>query len=483
VAAIGITVFSTTQSLALLRRRRRAGADSTIGSRAAAAMGLGFDEHAWADTGSGSDTWAIGIPADARTPAAADHSSSTGIGSRAAAEMGFGEDEVTEEAGTAAAAAAALSTGTAAAGEACAAESKECEPTDGGGASAAAAERARTTSPALEFEQRDPPSLKILTQNVWCHYPMSFVPGKQCRHALRGRNINERLDILAEHIAEEKYDIVFIQELFIQKMWPFTSENRDNFRFFAEKLRQAGLIYRTNPEESLDDSRYVGQNAGVAIFSRWPMKDHDSQDFEKTAESMNTKGFVTTVVEVPVLEPEKRSPSMHEGGAGGGARAAVQRQRSFSTTYDGPKISIQIVSAHLDARHWPSKQAQVTQIKDYFLAIKAQRQAEDDTRLIICGDLNICPQQIWDDGSQYDHLISEFSHLGLTDLWSAGESERIPTEGVGTSKAGTLDHIFYEPPLWKEVLSKNRVLITKKEGSGAGKSISDHYGLEVELAL
>ena len=52
-------------------------------------------------------------------------------------------------------------------------------------------------------------SFRILTQNVWCHYPMSFL--KQCPRAMPGRNTLQRLDVHAEHCSREQYDIVAIQ--------------------------------------------------------------------------------------------------------------------------------------------------------------------------------------------------------------------------------------------------------------------------------
>ena len=273
-------------------------------------------------------------------------------------------------------------------------------------------------------------SLRLLTQNVWCHYPMSFVKG--CAHAMPGWDCAGRLRRLAAHVAAAGCDVVCVQELFLLRLWPL-ADNSCNFDLFAGLMAAAGLEHHTDPRGSLRPDRWLGQNSGVAIFSRHPLEACEAVDFEATAEAANTKGFVVADVRV--------------------------RCRT-----------VRLVSAHCDARDWPAKAAQIAQLALHL----ASRQAEVPCdAVLVCGDFNVCPQTRdaggYDDGQQYLHLTAKLGRLDLQDLWAPAESE--PTEG-----RATLDHIFLNAAAW-EVGSK-RVARVQSE---AGLAVSDHHGLEVEL--
>ena len=171
---------------------------------------------------------------------------------------------------------------------------------------------------------RPPAGLKLLTQNVWCHYPASFNPLRQMpstppheddqpadpmvgfqlsNKAMPGYLCRKRLRLLAQHVLAGQYDVICIQELFIWKAWPIGA-GRGNFDYFARMLSaagkdmsktlsriaadcvcarftirscarldteskkhlSAGLPHHTDPLASLRKSRWVGQNSGVAIF-------------------------------------------------------------------------------------------------------------------------------------------------------------------------------------------------------------------------
>ena len=71
---------------------------------------------------------------------------------------------------------------------------------------------------------------KLLTHNVWCHIPMSYL--KQPYHAMPGSRFQERLRLFARHCAAIKYDVVAVQELFLWKLWPLPV-GRSNFDLLA----------------------------------------------------------------------------------------------------------------------------------------------------------------------------------------------------------------------------------------------------------
>ena len=120
-----------------------------------------------------------------------------------------------------------------------------------------------------------------------------------------------------------------------------------------------------------------------------------------------------------------------------------------------------MVSVHLDARDWGAKQKQIKQLVQHLGA------KDDSVEQLVMGDYNVCPQHIYDDGSQWSFLTKQMEGIGLEDLWSGDQCE--PTEGQGT-----LDHIFWRP-LGRTVISKRVVRVTEPH---SGLSVSDHYGIE-----
>ena len=125
---------------------------------------------------------------------------------------------------------------------------------------------------------------------------MSFACWAQCETAMPGSQMSARLDVLAAHIAAASYDIVCIQELFLWKLC--CCEGSANFTSFRQQLHEAGLVYHTNPHESLVGV-CCGQNAGVVVFSRFPIIETQTVGFRKTAERLNAKGFVVADVQLP----------------------------------------------------------------------------------------------------------------------------------------------------------------------------------------
>ena len=273
-------------------------------------------------------------------------------------------------------------------------------------------------------------TFRLLTHNVWCHYPMSFL--KQCGHAMAGYQFEQRLRLLAKHCAATPYDVIAVQELFLWQLWPLPI-GRANFDLLARLLGEAGYRHHTDPWASLHAARWAGQNSGVAIFSRHPLETHESVKWARSAEWDTTKGFVCADVRL----------------AGGRV--------------------VRIVNAHMDGQAWSAKREQICQLATYLASFPLH----EFTELLVCGDMNVCPQTYadggYDEGLQYSHLVTELSRLGLTSAWAPHESE-------ATHERATLDHVFLRPDRWR-ILSKQLVRVENE----CGKSVSDHLGLALDL--
>jgi endonuclease/exonuclease/phosphatase family metal-dependent hydrolase len=197
-----------------------------------------------------------------------------------------------------------------------------------------------------------PSTLTVVTQNLWCHYPMSLL--KQEAGVMPGKSFEERLLLFSEYVKDNTVDVVVVQELFVFRMGPFYTNH--NFTTFAQAMRDCGLTECTDPSLSMH-ARLLGQNSGVAIFSKWPLLNSCSFEFESTGEPLNSKGFVC-------------------------AEIAMARNRKAY-----------VMSAHLDARSFSHKEKQILQISKHLKA--KQQQAVDNEQLlefVVCGDWNLCPE-------------------------------------------------------------------------------------------
>jgi endonuclease/exonuclease/phosphatase family metal-dependent hydrolase len=271
-----------------------------------------------------------------------------------------------------------------------------------------------------------PASLRLLSHNVWCHYPATLLSPKDGVQS--GWDFLGRLRALADHVEGGGYDVVLLQELFIMKAWLVGTTR--NFEYFLDRMRKAGLVHCTDPTASLHGDRLWGQNSGVVIFSRHRVHSCRNVDFAFTSEGNNTKGFVAVTVE--------SSSGM-----------------------------LRFVCAHLDSRSLTSQQRQVQQLVEQ---VDAWDRTDPCVATTVCADFNIC-RHGFDDGAQYRFLAAQMSRTGLSDLYA-------PSEEPGTSDGGrtTVDHVFINrgtcTPLHREV-----VVVA----NDAGLTASDHYGIAATL--
>lgn len=305
------------------------------------------------------------------------------------------------------------------------------------GAVVAAAAAPQPQSPTATTDR-----VRVLTQNLWCHYPLSIV--KPFAGAQPGWAFKARIDGFGEHVREAGYDVVLLQEVFLFKLGPFGTTA--NFEYAAAAMSRAGLRYYTDPLESMSPARWFGQNSGLVIFSRHPILASVSENMV-TSEGNNTKGYVTATVRL--------------GGTG---------------------PAVRFVCTHLDSRNDHSRRAQVVQLCDRLVSMHQQ---QPEVPSVVAGDFNVCPQVLgrggYDDGGQYHHLATNVGRVGLRDLYSAQESE-------ATQEEATLDHIFLAlagaggaaptGPAWRVV---DRRIVTV--ANSAGLMVSDHRGVAAVLDL
>ena len=336
------------------------------------------------------------------------------------------------------------------------------------------------------------PRLRVLTYNVWCHYPMSFL--KQPSRVMWGFQCQARLALLAQHIVEAQYDVVCLQELFLLRVGPWGAAMRANWDFVVARLAIGGYRWCNEPRDSGGASgggggggggrwAAAGQNSGCAVFSRHELLRCESVGFARTSEGFNAKGFVIA---------DFRLPLAVASGVGGQGQGQGRGQGQL----------VRVVCTHLDARDWGSKRAQIEQLAAHLLHRSPlsplsrcaaagkeesgevqegggeEEQVEQEAAvLVVCGDFNVCPQVLgeggYDDGAQYEFLVGVLgaAPLGLADAWTPAESE--PTEDEAT-----LDHVFLNKSACK-VVGKSVVRITNEENY----AISDHLGLAVEIDI
>jgi len=253
---------------------------------------------------------------------------------------------------------------------------------------------------------------KILTWNIWCHYLVK-APKRQ-----------SRLEKIVEYLKEQSYDIICIQELFTLKIFGlFTKSNE--IEWFIDALKDLGYKYHTNPNDTIP--LFFGQNSGLLILSKKPIKESNSGIFTNASitEYSNNKGFVCSTIEI------------NEG------------------------VEICICTAHLDA-HSNVKLAQVKQIQE-----SLQKYYEEGKPIIVVGDFNICPRAM---SNLYQILSDEFSKIGLVDI--VNQNQRTHYYGA------TLDHFFISKELIKADDIKGDLIKDDELGM-----LSDHYALGTTIYI
>uniref|UniRef100_A0A7S4N9Q1 Endonuclease/exonuclease/phosphatase domain-containing protein n=1 Tax=Paramoeba aestuarina TaxID=180227 RepID=A0A7S4N9Q1_9EUKA len=290
-----------------------------------------------------------------------------------------------------------------------------------------------------------PPSLRVLSHNVWAHY---LVPAPGRLRRLRG---------LLKHIeeAQPKYDLVLLQELFLFQLGPFCLSNE--VEEFCSKMFELGFIYQSRPTESLRGGilanilpMFPVQNSGLAIFSRYPLQSSTFEKFEDTAELLNNKGILHTQV-------------------------------SF---HDHPLVNV--ITIHMDSRR-RSQMSQLSQIQRKLGSIPSNQS------VIIAGDFNM---------SLHPVVSSATSARGS--LRSVFDGERATTYNISNTRkllgyinqltcgwlfpvvfssyknSRGIDHMFVSERVFSP--QRGKACIVGFEVPGSNEKVSDHMGLDVIMS-
>ena len=330
-------------------------------------------------------------------------------------------------------------------------------------------------------------SLRVATQNVWCHYLAT--PTRQMferrrsgeRSGVADDRINglrywKRLDLLARHLASVA-DVVVVQELFMLRLGPIVISH--NVRRFVALMEDLGFPYQSDPNATL--LSWAGQNCGVMIFSRFPMVACHAEAFRRTDEIPSSKGFVDVVIEIPAI---------NSGETG---------------------MRVRVLGTHFDARSWPAKLSQLWQVADRLSAERLEFTRSEcrpwevaavgrHTPTIVCGDFNICPQLAgaggYDDGTAFSTLRGALLAAGLVHAWSASPSRGDASDAadVGaeptaddeafplTEGRATLDHVWISQPSGNGLRLIARDVVAVFESPGHLLA-SDHLGLVVTVSI
>lgn len=248
--------------------------------------------------------------------------------------------------------------------------------------------------------------VKVLSLNVYSHYLVS------------APNRGERLKCIADIIIEKDFDIICIQELFLLKIG-FTTVSK-HLDIFSQTLKEAGYNH-TIPTESLP--RFLGQNCGLLIFSKFPILSSHSEifDYSSLTEYPNNKGFISIDIEI------NNKP-------------------------------IVVCTTHLDAHSPQSRLPQLEQIFNYL-----KKRKDENNQILLMGDLNIPTNS-----SEYLHLEDTCKQLGLRDVVHI---EKTHIYGA------TLDHLFISNDF-----SLNKKAASFWESPTIGM-LSDHAAMEFSLQL
>lgn len=280
--------------------------------------------------------------------------------------------------------------------------------------------------------------LRILSMNVWCHYPMSVV--KQSKDTMWGFSFRKRLQLLISAIAKNKYDIVCVQELFVAKLGPLTLNG--NLLYMIQEMQKCGLVFSTTAAATKSTPRFIGQNSGLVIFSRFPIIDICTHTYKSTAEFGTTKGCVSVVV----------APD--------------------------PMTRVRVVNTHMNARSKTVKEAQVRELVAFIKTHNTRKPTTTPstgivTATIVCGDFNVCPQPVYDDGSEYKFLQTQM----LDELELKNACPAKIAEMKFTCESATLDHIFISDVLHVQQFETIDIRNTNK------LRVSDHLGVSATLSV
>ena len=264
-------------------------------------------------------------------------------------------------------------------------------------------------------------TLKVLTQNIWCHYIAPV-----------GSNVDTRLKAFIQ--AARSYDIVLMQELFVLKMGFYDRTHLANLA--VEEFKLVGFKYHTSFYKTAP--MCFGQSSGVVIFSRLPITRAHHVVFSDVGEHFTNKGFVWAEI-------------LHN------------------------KRTVNVCSLHMDAFEPTLRHKNLYQIDDYFRKpVESKGTNAVSPCQIIGGDFNIravLKKKYKNEAEmkqEYPRLVKFLKPL--VDVFPA-DTPTMPKSGH------RLDYIFIDPSY--KVKGKK----VEKFKTSSGQPVSNHYALGVQLQL
>eukprot|EP00931_Biecheleriopsis_adriatica_P122855 TRINITY_DN97901_c0_g1_i1.p1 TRINITY_DN97901_c0_g1~~TRINITY_DN97901_c0_g1_i1.p1 ORF type:complete len:334 (+),score=62.78 TRINITY_DN97901_c0_g1_i1:48-1049(+) len=275
--------------------------------------------------------------------------------------------------------------------------------------------------------------VRLLCQNVW----NSFFAGGPDRVA--------RLIALQEFVHQNNIDVLVTQEMFSFAFGPFVDAGE--VRMFGERMGEVGLVYQTSPLASLP---LLGQNSGLAIYSRFPIVEESHGTFNQRR-AVSAKGWQEVAIELE-SEEERQVPKR-----------------------------LMLINTHLEHAH-SQEWRDVRRDQCQQLAGRAAHLHErGDEFLAVLGDFNICEHAPWqkhgDGTSEYEVLRQVLRSSGCQeDLFGGGS--QVPTmRSMPDAPPFAPDHFFASGRL-RERIHQASVIDTRGRD---GCAISDHFGLLIEL--
>ncbi len=82
-----------------------------------------------------------------------------------------------------------------------------------------------------EVIEEVPITFKLLTHNLWCHY-LTNAPNKQ-----------HRMEHFVRRIAEDQYDVILLQELFVMRIFGMLLAEQVQ-KYVEDELKKIGYIHK-----------------------------------------------------------------------------------------------------------------------------------------------------------------------------------------------------------------------------------------------
>lgn len=237
-------------------------------------------------------------------------------------------------------------------------------------------------------------------------------------------SLEERIECLAEGIND--FDIVLIQEAYVLNAGVAVITKCATLMVAA--MTKRGFRYRTSIADFT--APYVGQSGGIVIFSRIPLVKTTSRSYLNYSilQVTDYRGFVV-------------------------GEFSVNSQRLY------------VVNTHLDPH---GVNARLSQARELAAALQ---EFNSDSHFIVAGDFNIDNHHptTSEKSDEYQQLLKIMRQVGLQSVFP----ERMETNQDG----GNYDAIFISSKV--SVVRKEIIKLETRKN----ESVSDHFGLTIELEL